>query len=173
MGFQLDEDIREAIKKSLPAEAGELLRERLEQADELEQAATKTGEQLAVLLKDNTELQSRIGGIECREAKATERESAIKQATLENTGRTREIDVAEKINAIRTEFIQTMLDHDKWVMQLVFGNRIIRSNVQESVPVACGEGVTTQYVDGKEQAFTTDVGEDLQPTERTTKTEEA
>jgi hypothetical protein len=128
----MNDEIRDIINKSLPAQVGDVLRKRLTQADALE-VQVKEKQQEIELQRDKI--------VKLEETKASALEILKReQALVANEAKLREkqavIDKDEAVLKARTEMTNAMLAQNLQVVLAVFANNKLKYDERSTVPFA-------------------------------------
>lgn len=131
---KIDDKIQEALREDLPAQVGDVLRERLKEADKLEEQKEQLEQEVESLKDKNRKLQKRIN--DERDLDKERNELEVKAEELEDKRREQEVfeaklkaEEAEKRAGLAEKFV------DK-----VFRSPVYRKHINKPVPVDYGQG---------------------------------
>lgn len=135
---QLEQEIKDAIAKQLPAQVGDVLRSRLEQAQKDAEDLSVVKDRFEVLRNENAELRKQLaresakllahGELEKREAEVTKRENKLAVELAEARAKNSETSTAALFN----------------LMQIVFKNPTIKEQVFGSIGGHSGNNYQAQ-----------------------------
>lgn len=134
----LKEEIRKAIEKNLPKEAGDLLRRRLDEADKTDQALKLANETNATLKKRAGELEElRISRDDLESREATLK---VDRAKLDAEAIRAEVTMLQK----ELEYVKESRVEIKDLVNSLFRNLEFRRNVMGTVPFQNQQGYVEQ-----------------------------